>query len=61
MPCPLVSQPLWFRGGCVFKAHIFVYHLTLGLRVMKKKKMEPAPARTDAVRAPCNTTTILLY
>ena len=28
------------RGGLVFKAHFFVYHSTLGLRVIKKKKKE---------------------
>ena len=27
-----------FRGGLVFKAHRLVYHFTLGLRVIKKKK-----------------------
>jgi len=27
-----------FRGGLVFKAHRLVYHSTLGLRVIKKKK-----------------------
>ena len=27
-----------FRGGLVFKDHILVYHSTLGLRVIKKKK-----------------------
>jgi len=27
-----------FRGGLVFKAHKLVYHSTLGLRVIKKKK-----------------------
>ena len=27
-----------FRGRLVFKAHRLVYHSTLGLRVMKKKK-----------------------
>jgi len=27
-----------FRGGLVFKAHRLVYHSTLGLRVLKKKK-----------------------
>jgi len=26
-----------FSGGLVFKAHILMYHSTLGLRVMKKK------------------------
>ena len=28
----------WFPGGLVFKAHKLVYHSTLGLRVIKKKK-----------------------
>ena len=32
------SRP--FRGGLVFKAHRLVYHLTLGLKVIKKKKPE---------------------
>jgi len=27
-----------FRGGLVFEAHRLVYHSTLGLRVIKKKK-----------------------
>ena len=27
-----------FRGGLVFKAHRLVYHSTLGLRVIKKKR-----------------------
>ena len=27
-----------FRGGLVFKAHILVYHSTLGSRAIKKKK-----------------------
>jgi len=27
-----------FRGGLVFKAHRLLYHSTLGLRVIKKKK-----------------------
>ena len=27
-----------YRGGLVFKAHRLVYHSTLGLRVIKKKK-----------------------
>ena len=30
-----------FRGGLVFKAHGLVYHSTLGLRVVKKKKGGP--------------------
>jgi len=38
-----------FRGGLVFKAHRLLYHSTLGLRVIKKKKEAPAgwpaPAR----------------
>ena len=27
-----------FRGGLVFKAHVLLYHSTLGLRVIKKKR-----------------------
>jgi len=29
-----------FRGGLAFKAHRLLYHSTLGLRVIKKKKMK---------------------
>ena len=29
-----------FRGGLVFKAHRLLYHSTLGLRAIKKKKTE---------------------
>jgi len=32
------SVPARFRGGLVFKAHRLLYHSTLGLRVIKKKK-----------------------
>ena len=32
------TNPDWFRGGHVFKAHGLLYHSTLGLRVMKEKK-----------------------
>ena len=28
----------WFRGGLVCKAHRLLYHSTLGLRAIKKKK-----------------------
>ena len=36
-----------FRGGLVFKAHRLVYHSTLGLRIIKKKKrVEDAAERT---------------
>ena len=31
-----------FRGGLVFKAHTLLYHSTLGLRVIKKKKKTPS-------------------
>jgi len=31
-----------FRGGLVFKAHRLLYHSTLGLRVIKKKKKMPS-------------------
>ena len=34
-----------FRGGLVFKAHILLYHSTLGLRAMKKQKNQFADAR----------------
>jgi len=34
---PLLRHLQRFRGGLVFKAHRFLYHLTLGLRVIKKK------------------------
>ena len=34
----VVHPGTWFRGGLVFKAHRLVYHSTLGLRVIKKKK-----------------------
>ena len=38
-----------FRGGLVFKAHRLLYHSTLGLSVIKKKKVGgPARARCDA-------------
>ena len=33
-----MQHTLRFRGGLVFKAHRLVYHSTLGLRVIKKKK-----------------------
>ena len=36
-------SPLRFRGGLVFKAHILVYHSTLGLRVIKKKRRSDPP------------------
>jgi len=35
---PLRRNLQRFRGGLVFKAHRRVYHSTLGLRVIKKKK-----------------------
>ena len=42
-----------FRGGLVCKAHGLVYHSTLGLRVIKKKKkkkprMRNSPARNSS-------------
>ena len=33
------------RGGLVFKAHRLVYHSTLGLRVIKKKKKSAPEGR----------------
>ena len=35
---PLGRNVKRFRGGLVFKAHIWLYHSTLGSRVIKKKK-----------------------
>ena len=35
---PCVRNSGRFRGGLVFKAHILLYHSTLGSRVMKEKK-----------------------
>ena len=44
-----------FRGGLVFKAHRLLYHSTLGLRVVKKKKkVVPSPlmaATSEATRS----------
>ena len=38
-----------FRGGLVFKAHKMLYHSTLGLRVMTKKKKDPGGEEEEAV------------
>jgi len=41
---PLTPFVKRFRGGLVIKAHRLVYHSTLGLRVIKKKKkIDPLP------------------
>ena len=40
-----------FRGGLVFKAHRIVYHSTLGLRVIKKKKFRGSAPRHQVTRA----------
>jgi len=37
-PTPTVCGAQWFRGGLVFQAHRLLYHSSLGLRVIKKKK-----------------------
>jgi len=42
----LTRGQLGFRGGLVFKAHILLYHSTLGLRVIKKKKKFPNHSKT---------------
>ena len=39
-----------FRGGLVFKAHRLVYHSTLGLRVIKKKKKGLIPTLVLSLR-----------
>jgi len=33
----------WFRGVLVFKAHRLLYHATLDLRVIMKRKKKPTP------------------
>ena len=38
-PCVCFCAGERFRGGLVFEAHRLVYHSTLGLRVIKKKKV----------------------
>ena len=38
------NRLLRFRGGLVFKAHRLLYHSTLGLRLIKKKKNRLLPA-----------------
>ena len=37
-PCVASRNVKRFRGGLVFEAHRLVFHLTLGSRVIKKKK-----------------------
>jgi len=45
----------WFRGGLVFKAHRWLYHSTLGSRVIKKTEdpeiRSAAAERVDAMSA----------
>jgi len=38
-----------FRGGLVFKAHKLLYHSTLGLRVINKKKRRDGGVVTGRV------------
>ena len=42
-----------FRGGLVFEAHRLLYHSTLGLRVLKKKKhcVPPSTWHTGEIQA----------
>jgi len=44
-----------FRGGLVFKAHRLVYHSTLGLRVINKKKVEGFGPRVACQEYPAAT------
>ena len=44
-PQLLRRKAKWFRGGLVFKAHRLLYHPTLGLSVIKKKKTHGARRR----------------
>jgi len=39
-----------FRGGLVFEAHRLVYHSTLGLGVIKKKKKKATPRAAENTR-----------
>jgi hypothetical protein len=41
-----------FRGGLVFKAHILLYHSTLGSRVIKKKKKYKETSHAQIVLHP---------
>ena len=52
---PIQEQLLYgnvqrFRGGLLFKAHGLLYHSTLGLRVIKKKKKERTNTSKDSSR-----------
>ena len=47
-------------GGLVFKAHRWVYHSTLGLRVIQKKKIEK-PSGVGEIRVPVTFLLFLLY
>ena len=38
-----------FRGGLVFKAHRWLYHSTLGSRVIKKKRRRSSAESTRVV------------
>ena len=38
-----------FRGGLVFKTHRLVYHSTLGLRIIKKKKIQGLTCRGEGL------------
>jgi len=40
-----------FRDGLVFKAHRLLYHSTLGVRVIKKKKEAPRERSVWTARA----------
>ena len=54
-----------FRGGLVFKSHIILYHSTLGLIVIKKKKIGRESAYHAAaarlIRAEVNRLTDFVY
>ena len=64
--CRNVQQ---FRGGLVFTAQRLLYHSTLGLRVIKKKRMERrrmseaktvAAASADSTKSTCDLRTTTL-
>ena len=49
---PLGRNVKWFQGGLEFEADRFLYHSTLGLRVIKKKGGREA-VRPQVVHACC--------
>ena len=51
-PYQAAEDGIKFRGGLVFKAHRLMYHSTLGLRVIKKKRRIHLSDGRGCARAP---------